>query len=63
MTPVLFEVSVNFYCKLLAQQREDRAIYQKRGILLKEFTTIGHQILSVSLERSDMTETLWFVIR
>ena len=46
-----------FYSKLLIKQREERAIYQKRGILLKEFTTMGHQILSVSVVRSDTTET------
>ena len=52
-----------FYCKLLVKQREERAICQKRGILIKEFTTMGHQILSVSVERSDTTETFWIVIR
>ena len=52
-----------FYCKLLVKQREERAIYQKRGILFKEFTTMEHQILSVSTERSDRTKTFGFVTK
>ena len=46
-----------FYCKLLVKQREERAICQKRGIFLKDFPTMGDNILSVSEERSDTAET------
>ena len=52
-----------FYCKLLAKQREERAISQKTGIFLKDFTAMGDHIRSVSEESSDTAETFDIVTR
>ena len=63
MTAVPVLPSVNFITNPCHIQREDKAFREKRADLHSEFTTMGHRILSVSVDRSDTNVTFGIVTR